>query len=229
VINAAVEGYRADRALVRLRKDVLPVHPDLVTVFVGWNDLYQTDPLAETEQLSTRANPLARLLTLSDAAQTFRRLYFLRFNTQRAQTSETGVGDPELLAGYRPVGYVERLREIFRSAHAGGADVVAFTWPTILADSMTPQAVARVHYPWYTTQLSELRALYARYQEALRRVAADEGVSVIDIAAAFDNLDKAALFKDTAHFTCEGQALVAEHVALQLRNRMARSSVPMGT
>jgi lysophospholipase L1-like esterase len=229
VINAAVEGYRADRALVHLKRDVLPLQPDLVTVFIGWNDLYQSDPRAENEQLSTRGNPLARLLTLSDAAQTFRRLYFLRFNTQRAQTSEIGVGNQELLAVYRPVGYEERLREMFRVARAAGAEVVALTWPTILADSMTSQAIARVHYPWYTTQLGELRILYARYQEALRRVAVEERVPVIDIAAVFESRDKVMLFKDTAHFNCEGQALVAENVALQLREWKTPPKGPKGT
>jgi lysophospholipase L1-like esterase len=213
VINAAVEGYRADRALVRLRKDVLPLQPDLVTVFIGWNDLYQTDPRAETEQLSARGNPLARLLTLSDAAQTFRRLFFVRLNPQRSGTS---VGDQALLESYRPVGYEERLREILRTARAAGADVLALTWPTILAESMAHHVVAKVHYPWYTTELSELRSLYARYQEALRRVSGEEGVPVIDVAAAFDNSDKAALFKDTAHFSCEGHALIAEKIAPEI-------------
>jgi lysophospholipase L1-like esterase len=77
--------------------------------------------------------------------------------------------------------------------------------------------------------LGELRALYARYQEALRRVAEEEGVPVIDIAAVFDSRDKVTLFKDTAHFNCEGQALVAETVALQLRKRTTPPMVTKGT
>jgi lysophospholipase L1-like esterase len=119
VVNAGVEGYRSDRALVHLRRDVLPLQPDVVTVFIGWNDLYQTDPSVEADQLSLRASPLTRLLLLSDAAQTFRRLYFLRFETQRADTQ--GSAYSALLASYRPDGYAERLREIIRAARAAGA------------------------------------------------------------------------------------------------------------
>jgi lysophospholipase L1-like esterase len=211
-VNAGVEGYRSDRALVHLRRDVMPLQPDLVTVFVGWNDLYQTDPSVESDQLSLRGNPLAELLMLSDAAQTFRRLYFLRVHPRTDTTAAS-----TLPPNYEPVGYGERLRVIIRTARAGGAQVLVFTWPTVLSDSMSPAAVAKVHFPPYTTSLDELRALYDRYQATLRRVAAEEGVPVVDNAAIFPPEQKADLFLDTAHFTCAGQALVARNVADALR------------
>lgn len=213
-VNAAVEGYRTDRALARLRKDVLPLKPDLVTVFIGWNDLYQTDPGAETEQLSIRGNPLAQLLTLSEAAQTFRRVYFMR--AQSARGVGPSIGE-RTLQPYAPSGYAERLREIFRTVRVGGADVITLTWPTVLSDQMSPEAQAKAHYPWYTAQSTELLALYRKYQETLRRVAAEERVPVVDVAALFVGPNRAALFKDTAHFTCEGQSMVAAELARQLQ------------
>ena len=217
-IDAAVEGYRSDRALARLKKQVMPLKPDVVTVFIGWNDLYQTDPRNEADELSIRGNPLAEALMWSDAAQTFRRLYFLRFNPQRLSTS--AVGDEHLLATYHPEGYGERLREIFRTARSGGADVLAITWPTILSDNMSPLAVSKAHYPWYTTQLSDLKALYARYQETLRQVAAEENVPNVDAAAAFDRQvpDKGTIFQDSAHFSCDGQTIVANQVAQAIQS-----------
>lgn len=217
VVNAGVEGYRSDRALVHLQRDVMPLQPDLVTVFIGWNDLYQTDPSVESDQLSLRGSPLAELLTVSDAAQTFRRLYFLRFQSRRAQTDPAA---DTLPPDYQPVGYGERLRAIIDTARAGGARVAIFTWPTILSDTMAPEAVAKAHYPPYTTSLAELRALYDRYQRTLRRVAAEEQTPIVDNAAIFPNDRKAALFVDTAHFTCEGQAMVARNVAEALRGEL---------
>jgi lysophospholipase L1-like esterase len=213
VINAGIEGYRSDRALIHLGRDVMPLHPDLVTVFIGWNDLYQNDPNVESDERSLEGGPLSRVLTLSDAAQTFRRVFFLRFQGQRARTS----GGSTLPPDYQPLGYGERLRAIFRTARAGGADVVVFTWPTILSDDMSAAAIGRAHYPPYTTSLDELRALYDRYQATLRQVAAEEQVPVIDNAAIFPNDRKADLFIDTAHFTCEGQTMVAQNVASALR------------
>jgi lysophospholipase L1-like esterase len=209
VVNAGVEGYRSDRALVHLERDVLPLRPDLVTVFIGWNDLYQTDPNVESDQLALQASPLTRLLGLSDAAQTFRRVFFGRIQGQRAQAS----GGSTLPPDYQPLGYGERLRSIIRASRAGGAQVLVFTWPTILSDAMSPAAIAKAHYPPYTTSLDELRALYQRYQAMLRRVAAEEDVPVVDNAAIFPDDRKADLFSDTAHFSCEGQAMVARNVA----------------
>jgi lysophospholipase L1-like esterase len=218
VVNAAVEGYRSDRALVHLRRDVLPLRPRLVTVFLGWNDLYQTDPNVEADQLSLRGSPLAQVLSLSDAAQTFRRAYFLRFQTRRAETQNEPA---PALEAYRPEAYAERLRQVFQTARAGGADVVTLTWPTILGEGMPTEVLSRVHYPPYTNRLADLKLLYARYQETLRQVAADERVPVVDAASAFDRLpDKGTLFKDTAHFSCEGQMLVARTLADALATRI---------
>jgi len=214
-INAAVEGYRSDRALARLRKDVLPLKPDLVTVFIGWNDLYQTDPRQETEQLKIEEDPLQRILNLSDAAQTFRRWYYLRFAASRPNNE--AIDDPALLASYEPRGYEERLREILRTAKAGGADTVVFTWPTILSEDMSPAATAKAHFPWYTVQIPELRSLYNTYQQSIRTVAQQEGVPVLDAAALFDHVDRAEYFNDSAHFTCEGQAMIADELARFVR------------
>jgi lysophospholipase L1-like esterase len=218
-INAAVEGYRTDRALVHVRRDVLPLQPDVITIFLGWNDLYQTDPNDELEKLSLRGGPLSQIFALSDAAQTFRRVYFLGVQGKRAQTQ----GGSSVPTDYQPVGYAERLGEIIRTARAGGASVWVLTWPTILSDNMSPEAVAKVHYPPYTNRLVDLKVLYADYQQTLRQVAADEHAPLIDIAAVFDALpDKAVLFKDTAHFSCDGQAIVARTVTQALARDTGR-------
>jgi lysophospholipase L1-like esterase len=44
VINAGVEGYGTDYALRLLETRIVPLKPDLVLVYVGWNDLYSTSP-----------------------------------------------------------------------------------------------------------------------------------------------------------------------------------------
>jgi len=40
VINAGVEGYSSENVLNRLRYDILQYQPDILIVYVGWNDLY---------------------------------------------------------------------------------------------------------------------------------------------------------------------------------------------
>src|SRR6267154_1112726 len=44
VINAGIEGYNSEYALGRIRDDILKYGPDLVTIYIGWNDLMKMSP-----------------------------------------------------------------------------------------------------------------------------------------------------------------------------------------
>jgi lysophospholipase L1-like esterase len=216
VINAGIEGYRSDRALAHLERRVLPLQPDLVTVLIGWNDLYQTDPRAESANLALQANPLQRVLSWSAVAQSARRLYFERLQPHSATTTSVNAAT---LANYRPAGYENRLRRILQTIRGAGAEALVFTWPTVL--DAPDSAVAPLQYPYHTRTLSELQALYADYQAVVRQIATDEGVAVIDVAAAFSPTNKRSLFTDTIHFTCEGHALFAQAAAPAIADRLS--------
>ena len=47
VINAGIEGYNSTFALDRVRDELLRYRPNLMVVYVGWNDLMKTDPSGE--------------------------------------------------------------------------------------------------------------------------------------------------------------------------------------
>jgi len=220
VIDAGVEGYRSDRALIHLQRDVVPLHPDLVTVFIGWNDLYQTNPFADSQQPPLHASPVQRVLAWSTTAQAFRQLYYQRPGNYMGPGAADDSVRLAFLQSYRPRAFTERLDRIVQVARDGGADVVLFTWPTVLGTDMSKAELARVVYPYYTHSLQELRALYADYQTTVREVAAEDGVEVIDLAAWFDVPDKADLFIDTLHFTCAGHALVANRLAPALASHL---------
>ena len=213
VIDAGVEGYRSDRALVHLQRDVLPLHPDLITVFIGWDDLYQTNPFADSQQLALQASPLQRMLSWSTTAQAFRQLYYQHLASDLQLNTADDSIRLVLLQSYRPQAFADRLHRMVKAARDGGADVVLFTWPTVLGPEMPTAELARVVYPYYTHSLDELRALYADYQTTVREVATEDHVQVIDIAAWFDGSNKPNLFVDTLHFTCAGHALVANRLA----------------
>ena len=44
VLNAGIEGYNSTFALERLRHEIIRYRPQLVTIYIGWNDLMKTDP-----------------------------------------------------------------------------------------------------------------------------------------------------------------------------------------
>ena len=213
VINAGVEGYRSDRALVHPQRDVMPLHPDIVTVFIGWDDLYQTNPFADSQQLAMQASPLQRVLSWSTTAQAFRQLYYQHLASHLELNSANDSARLALLQSYRPQAFADRLQRIIKAARDGGAEVVLFTWPTVLGPEMSTAELARVVYPYYTHSLAELQALYADYQTIVREVAEEDQVQVIDVAAWFDASNKADLFVDTLHVTCAGHALAADRLA----------------
>ena len=213
VINAGVEGYRSDRALVHLQRDIVPLHPDLVTVLIGWDDLYQTNPFADSQQLAMQASPLQRVLSWSTTAQAFRQVYYQHLASHLELTTADDSVRRALLQSYRPQAFADRLHRIVKAARDGGADVVLFTWPTVLGPEMSTAELARIVYPYYAHSLRELQALYADYQTTVREVATEDHVQVIDLAAWFDGSDKADLFVDTLHFTCAGHALAANRLA----------------
>src|SRR5207245_1686418 len=49
VINAGIEGLNSELALRRLESKVIKLRPDIVTVYIGWNDLMKVNPLSQTE------------------------------------------------------------------------------------------------------------------------------------------------------------------------------------
>jgi lysophospholipase L1-like esterase len=62
VVNAGVSGLNSELALRRLRSKVIDLDPDVVTIYIGWNDLMKVDPLsqgnAQAHLLSSPAQPL---------------------------------------------------------------------------------------------------------------------------------------------------------------------------
>src|SRR6266849_2597140 len=54
VINAGIEGLNTDLALRRLVTKVLPLKPDLIIVYLGWNDLMKREPAGQAETWATR-------------------------------------------------------------------------------------------------------------------------------------------------------------------------------
>lgn len=214
VINAGVEGYRSDRALIHLQRDVLALHSDLVLVFIGWDDLYQVDAFADSaSDPSPSVNPVQRVLSWSAAAQTVRRVYYEHLPAPAAAVGWGITSRPSFVAAYRPAQYAANLDRILRAARSAGADVLVLTWPTLLAADMLPADLELVQYPYYTHSIAELNGLYADYQQTLRDVAAQDQVAVVDVAVAFDGVRKRDYFTDAIHLNCAGHTVIAEQLA----------------
>ena len=74
VVNAGIEGLTSLQALRRLRSKVLPLGPEVVTIYVGWNDLMKFDPVGQGE--SNAFSEASRFIDQLWLVKGFRKFFF---------------------------------------------------------------------------------------------------------------------------------------------------------
>jgi lysophospholipase L1-like esterase len=220
VINAGIEGLNSELALRRLESKVLPLRPDVVTVYVGWNDLMKVNPTSQTEHpgFAIVARSIDRLWLIKGLRKAL--FYYLRpqlANPATGRASRTGV-----FRDYRPAVFEGNLRTIIRTSRDFGARVVVMTLPSVVSDDMTVEDLyrANVVFPYFATAyaVGDYVDLIAAYNASIRRIAADEGVTLVDLAAEIDGRpDRRRLFLDTMHPNQPGRELIADILSQRMR------------
>jgi len=220
VINAGIEGLNSELALRRLVSKVLPLRPDIVTVYVGWNDLMKFDPAGQVEKPGVRV--IARVIDQLWLIKGMRKLlfYYIRPHLSApatGPTSRTGA-----FREYRPAVFEENLRTIIGVAREGGATVILMTLPSVVSDDMTAQDLLRANvvFPYYSSayRVGDFVDSIAAYNRSIRATAASEGVMLVDLAGEIDRrLDRRRLFLDTMHPNQRGRELIADILAHHLR------------
>jgi lysophospholipase L1-like esterase len=212
-VNAGISGLDSGLALRRLRTRVIPLEPDVVTIYVGWNDLMKVNPMGQGGEswLSEAARALDRLWLVKG----MRKLAFMYL---RPHLRPPRVG-PESRTGrfadFRPLPYEENLRSMISTARGAGAAPVLLTLPTVVRMEMTADELrdAGVFFPWYPSAyaVGDFLDLVAAYNRSIVRLAEAEKVPLVDLASHFAELsDPRPFFFDTMHPTERGLRLIAE-------------------
>lgn len=222
VVNAGIAGLRSDEAIGRLGHVLDAVHPDVVTLYLGWNDLMKDSPRAQT-----RAAPLSPFWRVVDdlwLVRGLRKLLFFhlraRFGTPRtASEGETGRFD-----AFRPDYFEANLHQLIAATRTAGARPLLVTLPHSLRRDLGPMDLLEPprQYPYFHAgnALGDFVDLIDRYNEAIRRVAQAEAVPVADLASRFDRMTrKEAYFLDTMHPNRRGNELIAEVLERTLREQ----------
>jgi lysophospholipase L1-like esterase len=222
VVNAGVSGLNSELALRRLESRVPALHPNVVTIYLGWNDLMKFDPVAQGKESAWSG--VARAVDDLWLTKSMRKLlfYYLR---PRMREPATG---PESRTGrftdFHPTIFENNLRTIIASVRAMNAQPVLMTLPTVLRPDMTLKDLhdAGVVFPYFPSAyaVGDLLDLLAGYNRTIRRVAEEEKVPLVDLAKSFDALpDPRPYFFDTMHTNPEGMALIAQDVAKVLERQ----------
>jgi lysophospholipase L1-like esterase len=219
VINAGIRGLNTELAFRRLVSKVIPLAPDIVTVYLGWNDLMKFEPGGQVEKPGVRI--LARALDQLWMVKGIRKLlfYYLRPLVSTPATgpaSRTGA-----FRDYRPAVFEGNLEKIILTVKWGGGRVVLLTLPSVVSDDMTAEDLRRANvvFPYYASAygVGDMVDVIAAYNRSIRDMARREHVMLIDLAAELDvRPDRRSLFYDTMHPSQKGRELIASILARSL-------------
>ncbi|HYT73265.1 MAG TPA: GDSL-type esterase/lipase family protein [Vicinamibacterales bacterium] len=190
-----VGGWSTQQGLTQLRRDVIPMHPRVITEYYGWNDHWVALGLTDPE--IARAHRLRGLAEHLRLAQLWLKV---KVNmAARRKPAPNRVPLPE---------YAENLRLIAMEARAAGIVPMFVTAPSNHVPGHEPQYLAARHL----RALSELVPLHAAYVGETRRIGRETGTPVCDAAAAFAALPEPHerfFQKDGIHLTSAGDEEMA--------------------
>jgi lysophospholipase L1-like esterase len=198
-VSFGVGGWSTEQGLAQLRRDVLPLHPRVVTIYYGWNDHWIA--LGPTDPDLTLAH---RMRWLFDHFRLVQLLMKARMGVSAPMADR-----PNRVPIER---YRANLRSMIEEARAARVRPVLVTAPSNHMRGQEPEYLRLRHL----RSLTELVPLHQAYVEATRAVARDSGGTLCDVATAFDQLapPHGAYFqKDGIHLTDAGDRELAAVLA----------------
>ena len=202
-LNAAVAGWSTYQGLQQFERDIVPLTPNIVTLYFGWNDHWASfgvEDKAVGQFNRDRSQPAIALAEL-------RLIQLFNFFAIKLYQDEKQQRRPERVP---PTDFAANLHEIIRLARSNNIEPVLITAPTAHTVGDEPEYLAER----WLNDLEELVPLHRRYAEIVRQVASNEEVHIIDLLAAFDRLPpqevKNNYFEnDGIHLTGEGHKVIA--------------------
>ena len=167
-IKLGVGGWSTAQGLEQLRRDVIPIHPKVITIYYGWNDHWVAMGLTDPEIMRAR-----RLRGIADhvrLAQLWLKIEVGLAMRRQPRPNRVPIDD-----------YKANLTAMAKEARAAGITPIFITAPSNHVPGHEPAYLAKRHL----RSLSELVPLHTAYVQATRDAAAAAGVQVCDAAAAF--------------------------------------------
>lgn len=198
VVNGGVEGYSPSDVLVRI-DEMRALRPELVTLYIGWNALFQ-DRFLDDASGPRRYLHSARLLSraLEAVRERFRdrrRAAVLAY--ERPRRADRTARELQLLDAYVPSFFPEVVR-IVDAMQAAGSRVVILTLPGLYSTDRdpSPRALEIGHLPVFTDNALVLARMAERHNEALRSLARERRLTLVDL----ERWARAALVPPEDHF-----------------------------
>lgn len=200
VINAGVSGYSSYQGLLQLQHRLLPLSPDWVTVYFGWNDHWLAHTMPDSRTISNES-ALYRLLDKVRLGQVVQQALLAAGADQSGGVYRVSLDE-----------YRRNLQGVVDLCKRHGIKVCLMT---------APWNVGSAGHAFLTGNgntvltLEELQELHARYNDVVREAAKQNaGVSLIDLERIFDKAGRPRLFHgDGIHPNEAGYRVIAEQLS----------------
>ncbi|MGB3977296.1 MAG: GDSL-type esterase/lipase family protein [bacterium] len=209
VINAGVPAYSSLQGLRYLQNRLLEYHPDIVTVYFGWNDHWLARDGADIDHDLSRVSPFIERFLKKCRSLDLLRLFIKRIQRSTASTAKKTVRVS--LEDYR-----SNLVEMAKTAEKQGFKLVYLTAPHGFDPDNLPNYLEEMGY---VDDLSLLIDMHDDYNDVVRQVAAETGLVCVDLAALIDKrADRKNLFlSDGIHLSDSGIKVIAETIHQRLK------------
>lgn len=226
VLNAGVGGYNSNQIRLFVPRVVLPLEPDVVVLYMGWNDLVTatwpgwSPNLHLGPRAPTPPAPPSLIARLLGASRAFRAIQVRARDWGIRHTAPNGGVD--VVNGRAIENFRANLEATVDGLLESGVGVVLCRLPYDAA-----RAPRRYGLETYAYTPEGFRSLWGRFDSVIREVASARGLPVADLPAAVASLGPAA-FLDYNHLSPAGHAAVAaalvRPVGQERRARAARTS-----
>jgi peptidoglycan/LPS O-acetylase OafA/YrhL len=205
IVNGGTEAYTLENNLERMRRDILPLRPDLIVSTHGMNGflLFGLRRVPEPNEPGVRPRASALIgravLTIERAAHDWRD----RNSAQASAVALSPMSDAELTK----TRYADDYRKLIALARESGADI-ALADSTMAVNQSSPREV-KDFYGAVFKPIDDIIAANEAHNRMVKLIARDEGAPLIDMAAAVDGVWDDDLYLDIVHFTEGGNERVA--------------------
>jgi len=212
VLNYGVPGYSSLQGLRLLASQVLPLHPDVVVIFFGWNDHWLVQGFSDDEQ---KVGGSWLRLRLRDELSRLRVYQALNLALSKLRPAAARQEKLRVPADR----YRANLQAMIRACRAKGMRSVLVTAPAGFGLAPLPDfftALGFIHAN------SELAPLHRQYNGIVREVGRAEGAPVDDLEMVFEQNGVQNLFahpdRDIIHPNPKGLELMAQSLTRLILN-----------
>jgi lysophospholipase L1-like esterase len=203
-LNLGVAGWTSFQGLQQLKRDVVPMKPRVITIYYGWNDHWCTFGLEDKQIRDFNVKHPLVLTELSRRLRTvqlFNKTVFSRSFPGKTASQRVSIED-----------FRANLTDCVRVAREHSIIPVLLTAPSSHRRGEEPAYLA---VDWLT-DLSSLVPLHESYVAAVRDVAHDNEVHLLDLHRLFRDLPEEELresfYEDGIHLTEKGARRVARYL-----------------